>query len=257
MGGSVRATPIRAMKVVRSRRPRSRVSTFIDQDISCRNCGQSWVRPVATFLDAPADLERARAQLQSDTFQRFSCPGCGQRVIAARPLRWCDRQNRLWVAMLPDAAETQWPRWERDVRTMARWDIALDGTDPADLSDWTIRLVFGLVALREKLISHQESLDDATLEMLKLELLDAHPGLERSARSRLRLVDAGDTLLSFAARDDQGRWQGAAATRQRLKVIHDTPELWLTARSSLLAGPYVDLGRMLVELPPGGGRDLR
>lgn len=233
------------------------MSTFIDQDITCRSCGQSWVQPVATFLDDPADLDRARGQLQADAFQRFACPGCGQRVIAARPLRWCDRRSRLWVAMLPDAAESQWPRWERDVRTMASWDIAQDGTDPSDLSGWTLRLVFGLVALREKLLAHQESMDDAALELLKLELLDAHPDLARKASHRLRLVDAGDNLLSFAARDDKGRWQGAAATRRRLAAIHADPELWATARASLVEGPYVDLGRMLIELPAGGGRDLR
>lgn len=233
------------------------MSTFLDQDIACRACGQSWVRPVATFLDQPADLDRARAELQGDTFQRFSCPGCGQRVVAARPLRWCDRESRLWVAMLPEAAESGWPRWERDVHTMATWDISLDGTDTSDLSDWTLRVVFGLVALREKLICHQQSIDDALLELLKLELLDAHPSLERLAHHRLRLVDVGENLLSFAARDDAGRWQGAAATRSRLASIAERPELWVTARATLLEGPYVDLGRMLVELPPGGGRDLR
>jgi hypothetical protein len=233
------------------------VSTFLDQDITCRSCGQSWVRPVATFLDAPPDLDRARAELQQDRFQRFACPGCGQRAIAARPLRWCDRQARLWVAMLPDAAERQWPRWERDVRTMAAWDIAQDGTDTTDLSGWTLRLVFGLLALREKLIAHQEDLDDASLEVMKLELLDAHPDLERKASHRLRLADAGENLLSFAARDDRGRWQGAAATRARLAAIHADPGLQAEARAAVVAGPYVDLGRMLVELPDGSGRDLR
>lgn len=233
------------------------MSTFLDQDITCRSCGQSWVRPVATFLDEPADLDRARLALQRDRFQRFACPGCDQRVIAARPLRWCDRRARLWVAMLPDAAETQWPRWERDVRTMAAWDIAQDGSDSSDLSGWSLRLVFGLLALREKLIAHQEDLDDASLELLKLELLDAHPDLARKATHRLRLADAGETLLSFAARDDKGRWQGAVATRGRLAAIHRDPELWATARATLVEGPYVDLGRMLVPLPDGGGRDLR
>jgi hypothetical protein len=156
--------------------------------------------------------------------------------------------------MLPDAAERQWPRWERDVQTMAAWDIAQDGSDTTDLSGWTLRLVFGLLALREKLIAHQENLDDASLEVMKLELLDAHPDLVRKATHRLRLADAGENLLSFAARDDKGRWQGAAATRARLAAIHTDPGPWATTRATVLEGPYVDLGRMLVELPAGGER---
>lgn len=232
------------------------MSSFLDQDITCRSCGQRWVRPVATFLDHPDDLETALAELKTDRFQRFSCPRCGQRVLAARPLRWCDRATRLWIAMLPDAAESQWPRWERDVCTMAGWDIAQDGTDTSDLSDWTLRLVFGLRALREKLIIHQEGFDDASLELLKLELLDAHPVLGRKASHRLRLADAGDDLLRFAARDDRGCWQGAAATRSRLAMLQSNPGPWATARAAMAEGPYVDLGRMLVPLPAGGGRDL-
>lgn len=233
------------------------MSTFLDQDITCRSCGQSWVRPVATFLDAAADLDRARTELQHNRFQRFACPGCSQRAIAARPLRWCDREARLWVAMLPDTAERQWPRWERDVRTMAAWDIAQDGTDASDLSGWTLRLVFGLQALREKLIAHREGLDDASLELLKLELLEAHPGLARKPTHRLRLADARENLLSFAAQDDKGRWQGAAATRSRLAAIHEDPALHATERAAIAAGPYVDLGRMLIDLSGDGGLALR
>ncbi len=229
------------------------MSTFLDQEIACRACGQRWARPVATFLDEPDHLAAALEALREDRFQRFACPGCGQRVIAARPLRWCDRRARTWIAMLPEAAEPQWPRWERDVHTMARWDIEQEG----DATDgWTLRLVFGLLSLREKLLIAEAGLDDAVVELLKLELMDAHPDLERAADQRLRLVEAGDRLLSFAGRDGKGRWQGAAATRQRYEAIRGDSELWATARADLVRGPYVDLGRMLVELPAGGGRDL-
>lgn len=230
------------------------MSTFLDQEIACRACGTRWTRQVATFLDDPADLDAALTELRDDRFQRFACPACGQRVIAARPLRWCDRRSRLWVAMLPDPAEAQWPRWERDVHTMAQWDIEQDGST---MDGWTLRLVFGLLALREKLLVHSAQLDDGVVELLKLELTDAHPDLERDADQRLRLVEAGDRLLSFAARDRRGRWQGAAATRQRYDAVRNDAELWATARADLVQGPYVDLGRMLVPLPPGGGRDLR
>ena len=227
------------------------MSTFLDQDITCRSCGQHWTRPVATFLDEPEHLDKARSDLRSDRFQQFACPNCSQRVIAAWPLRWCDRRTRLWVAMLPDAAEVEWPRWEREVATMARWDIARDEAGGDDPAVWTLRLVFGLLALREKVLSHEAGLDDATLELLKLELLEAHPDLERVAAQRLRLVDVAATLLSFAARDRDGRWQGAASTRARYDAIRRDPDVWAEDRGWLVEGPYVDLGRQLID-PIGG-----
>jgi predicted secreted protein len=225
------------------------VSTFLDQDITCRDCGQHWTRPVATLLDEPDDLDKARSDLRSDRFQQFACPGCGQRVIAARPLRWCDGRTRLWVAMLPDAAETEWRRWERQVATMAQWDIA-QNSGTQDTSDdpgaWTLRLVFGLVALREKVLAHEAGLDDGILELLKQELLDAHPDLEAVAGQRLRLVDVAATLFSFAGRDAAGRWQGAASTRARYDALRRDPDVWGTERAALVEGPYVDLGRRLL-----------
>ena len=233
------------------------MSTFLDQTISCGACGQLWTRRVATFIDDSADLTSARESLLHGTFQRFECPACGRHKHVVRPLRWCDRDARLWIALLPDEAETQWPRWERDVPTMAQWDISRGEYGSSDGDRWRLRLVFGLPALTEKLLCAQLGVDDAVLEMLKLNLLDAHPALQREANQRLRLTGAKSGLLQFAGRDARQRWQGVTAPIERLEAVSRSPSLRTLIEDNIAAGPYVDLGRLLVPLPEGGGRDLR
>ena len=97
-----------------------------------------------------------------------------------------------------------------------------------------VRLVFGLVALREKLLAWDAGLDDVDLELLKLAAMRAvGEPLARAATLRLVACTADAAVLL----DD-------AATRWDVPRDALPPGAFVELRAALGAGCYVDLARL-------------
>src|SRR5206468_19949 len=60
-----------------------------------------------------------------------------------------------------------------------------------------VRTVFGLDALREKIVAFEHGVDDAQLETLKLRLMTARDDLPRTMSSRPRLMAVTGDVLHF------------------------------------------------------------
>lgn len=240
------------------------MSQYQQRSLTCPHCQHVTVREVAVSLDA----ERAQAERQQildGTFQRFSCPECGQMARADGPLVWLDFDGKKWVGVLPEPMERQWWKYEREPAQAFQRNM-LENAPPI-VQSWApgfiIRAVFGLEALREKLVAWEAGIDDQLLEAYKLALLRSMGPFELgpAARPRLRAVrreaaadDGGakQVLEMWVPRQEEGkelRIAKMAIDRAEVDRAEAHRQEWEPVIRALAEGPYVDLGRLFIPQP--------
>jgi hypothetical protein len=113
-----------------------------------------------------------------------------------------------------------------------------------------IRTVFGLLALREKLICFEAGLDDVVLELLKFRLMLAPDGFALIGNAHPRLIDLNQDRLVFAAPIDQTeptpQYELVSCPQQAYDDIASDHEFRASLEASLNGSPYVDCGKLLL-----------
>jgi CpXC protein len=239
------------------------MSQYQERSLTCPGCQHVTVRSVAVSLDAERAKEE-RLQILDGTFQRFACPQCGQVARADGPLVWLDFDAKKWVGVLPEPMERQWWRYEREPQQAFQRNMVENA--PGIVREWApgfvIRAVFGLEALREKLVAWEAGLDDMLLEAYKLALLRSMGPFElgAAARPRLRAVRSGegrgdgegDVLEFWVPRPEEGqplRLAKVGIARAELDRAAANRAEWAPVIAALSEGPYVDLGRLFIPRP--------
>lgn len=180
------------------------MSVYRLRTLGCGNCGQ--VRSVKEVDSAnPLRHPPFLTALMERTFNRFDCPECGHVDVVERPMLWTDVIHQLVAWMLPSSERLLWSAAELRVRDGLSGPVLDEG--PAFVRAWgsraSIRLVFGLEELREKVVAHRGGVDDRVVEILKLPHVDpdlaSGPVLEKVDGSGLHLatppaMDGADPL---------------------------------------------------------------
>jgi len=103
----------------------------------------------------------------------------------------------------------------------------------------TLRTVFGVAALREKLVAWESGIDDAVVAALSLQILrDGMRSLRPEVRPRL--VQVAPQALVFQGSEGE-HWE---LPRERYDEALVSP-YWVDVVDALSAGTYVDPGRVL------------
>ena len=154
--------------------------------IECPACGV--VQEIAfPRVVNPERTSALCAQIRAGTFGHCRCACCHASFRAERPLWYLDVPHHRVIRCFPAASEGQW-RWLESEPTRI-WRRVVDiapstlGIDPAR---GFVRVVFGIPALREKLICLEHSIDDRVLDAYKLELcpgVGADPAGSRGQRA--------------------------------------------------------------------------
>jgi hypothetical protein len=228
------------------------VSVYENRVLTCPQCKHETTQSVAVSLNG-ARAAVQRQQILDGTFQRFTCEQCGGRFLADGPLIYIDFDNKLWIAVFPTAWETRW--WEREDEPRAVFERYMIEHCPPLVREWapgfTIRAVFGIERLREKLVADAAGIDDRVLEAYKLDLLRGmgEYQLAAAARPRLREVDA-TTAVFHVPRPELGMADRQAIVRVPRAEIDRVAALgeedWADTIAALSEGPYVDLGRIVI-----------
>lgn len=217
------------------------MSLLIERAVDCPGCGRRALHRVARSVNAGRSPELAQ-EIRTDQFQRFACPDCNFPYLVEDPLVYIDFARKLWMGHFPRAWEGQWRRHEGHVRDGFRhalWDHAPKLA--RDLgAGFRVRAVFGLAALRDKILCLDAGLDDRTLEALKLDLLRGSRKSPLGGRLTLLRVDEAELVLQAAAPA-----QGALLHVRRARLDRlASGRGWKGALRELGAGPYVDLRRL-------------
>jgi ribosomal protein S27AE len=146
------------------------VSTFVAVEARCPRCGHTFSAEAATGLHV-SRMPEIRARILAGTFHRFDCPACDQSVVLHdRTFVYTDFDRWHWITCYPRGGL----RYRSALHAQAEeaFDQVLRREGPAFVrEEWAPRfvrrVVYGLAALREKLLVLEAGLDDRALERFK------------------------------------------------------------------------------------------
>jgi hypothetical protein len=188
------------------------MSTFVPSTIACR-CGEHYVVEVANGLHISARPD-IRQQILAGTFHRFACPACGALTQIDTLLSYTDFPARHWFTIAPSTGLA----WRNRYLEIARqgFEATMQRNAPDLVIGWgtemTRRLIFGLAALREKLVLFDAKLVDRVIELLKIQLIrDLHDTF--SANDYFHVVAVTETELTFEKTHPDGIIRSAPVPR--------------------------------------------
>jgi hypothetical protein len=170
------------------------MSTWYPYRLNCPACGTEGEVQLLKGIHV-SRLAAVRRDLHEGRFQVHVCPSCAHRVQLEVPSVYTDFPNGQYIAVeLPFPADVAGPR----ARHRQVFDACfLFGPDvAADLGARVRhRLVFGVAALREKVLAWGAGLDDRIVEALKADVLAADGLGHRDQMLRLVSVLPGNHLV--------------------------------------------------------------
>jgi hypothetical protein len=146
------------------------MSTYRLRTVRC-HCGNAFEAELFDGLHVSRRPD-VRERILDGTFHRFTCPACGGTVVVEQRLAYSDMPRRHWFTVFPRIDL----RHRDELVAFARRSFQDTMIDRAPelvrgwASEMTVRAIFGLASLREKLTVFDAGLDDALIECLKLQL---------------------------------------------------------------------------------------
>jgi len=199
------------------------MSTYVPSTIECR-CGTRYPAEVANGLHISLRPD-VRQQIMDGTFHRFFCPSCGMTTQVETVIAFSDFPRRQWFLIAPDADLPRRAYYIGVAEESFRKTMVENA--PPMVVEWgkemTRRVMFGLAALREKLVISDAGLDDRVVELLKIQLCrDVFRDFE-PVYFHLAEVTADELVFERAHRDDVIR--KAPVPRAMYDDLAGAPEL--------------------------------
>lgn len=222
------------------------MSVFRPQSIVCTGCGTANVETVAMSLHG-SRVPRIVESIVAGTFQCFTCAGCGLEYRADGPLIYVDFDRKRWIGEFPRTMERGWANLEQqpmDVFRQSLIDLA-PAFLRAEADGFTVRAVFGLDALAEKIRLLDAGIDDRAVEVAKLAILQ-QTGAVMSPGRRPRVVEASAESVSLVLWSADGE-QFCVSVPAGEIVSLAAEDGWRSLLREMQVGPYVDLGRIMMD----------
>lgn len=167
------------------------MAVFHPRTVQCV-CGN----PLTVLLADSINVRRSpqiREKILRGELHRAACASCGRQMTVEKPFYYTDLDRNVVFKVCPRGERHSWQQTSRELDRASSYipDVV------ANKKDRTLRVIFGMDELREKLIAQDAELDDRVLELLKVLLIYEHPVLLRRARLRLVLDQVTETDLEF------------------------------------------------------------
>lgn len=171
------------------------MSTWEPHALTCPSCGHGAEVALLKGMHITR-LPEVKAAIRDGTFQVFQCGGCGTPMHVEKATIYTDFEAGHYVGV-EVAGGTDWAEAKERHRKVYDDAFLIGPPAAAELALSTRhRVVFGLRALREKVLAWDAGLDDAMVEVAKLRLMERDR--IRYTEQELRLVAVlppGDHLL--------------------------------------------------------------
>jgi hypothetical protein len=168
-------------------------------------------------------------------------------------LSYMDMRRGQFLAVWPSEAVEEFEAYEE--RSKSRYEQAYGADAPPEAQDigrlLTPRVVFGWIALNEKLIAQQGGVDDVLLELAKLAIIrtDADgPGLGTGIELRLIGVEEAKLVLGWFPRGSEELSDVLAVSKDLLQEIDSQPDQWKDLRDELASSYFVDYRRFFIAV---------
>ncbi|MFT5432449.1 MAG: hypothetical protein ACI9OJ_003148 [Myxococcota bacterium] len=228
------------------------MSDFSVVDAPCPGCGETVAAGVALSLNATRH-PWAKAQILAGEFHQAECTACGLEFTVDHPFLYSDMDRMQLVQVYTLEQREDWPELERLTQELYHETI-LQG--PAEVQGlmplFHLRTSFGLAEFCEKLRLWEADLNDAVVELMKMELLLSQPVLQTCPTLELTVtkVSLDDRQLEVTCWDRQGefdtRWFGSSLDRYDELMDHedDLHERY----PNLFVAPYRSFRRLATEV---------
>jgi hypothetical protein len=215
--------------------------------MTCTVCGHVNVETVAMSLHGSRVPEIVES-IVAGTFQCYTCGGCGVEYRADGPVIYVDFERKRWIGEFPGTMERAWASVEQqpmDVFRQSLIDLA-PAFLRAEADGFTVRAVFGLAALAEKIRLLEAGLDDRAVEVAKLAII-LQTGAVMAPDRRPRVVEASAESVRMVlwSPDPLEPFHVSVPTEDIVALA--TSDDWRSVLREMQVGPYVDLGRILLD----------
>ncbi len=228
------------------------MSIFRTVQVSCPCCDASAPFELVHSVNADRRPDLRNAILDR-SFQRKPCPSCGYEYRTEPELSYMDMRRGQFIAVWPSKGVEDFETYEQ--RSRSRFEQAYGAEAPPEAQDigrlLTLRIVFGWIALNEKLIAQAAGLDDVLLELAKLALIRTSangPGLGASTELRLIGVEEVKLVLGWFPRGGEELTDVVAVSKNLLQEIDSQPEQWKELRDELASSYFVDYRRFFIAV---------
>lgn len=229
------------------------MSIFVPLTVKCPTCEDEFDVDIVESVNADRrpDLREA---IVDGSFQVVSCSHCAVEFRLDPMFNYLDIGRGQWLSVLPADRMPDWIDSEDEanqVFALAYGDQAPGAANEIG-KDLSPRLVFGWPALREKLTAKDLEINDVTLELTKLAVIESTGGGPISQGAELRLLSQQDDNLVFGwiVANDDNLVEGLTVPHALFQSIVDKLEDWNEIEKQLQSGPFVDIQKLFF----GAGR---
>jgi hypothetical protein len=228
------------------------MSIFRTVQVACPSCEAdvSFDLVHSVNADRRPDLRDA---ILNRSFQRQPCPSCGYDFRIEPEFSYMDMRRGQFIAVWPSQAADDFETYEQ--RSRSRFEQAYGSQAPPEAQDigrlLTPRVVFGWIALNEKLVAQQAGIDDVLLELAKLALIRTGtdgPGLGTGTELRLIGVEEQKLVLGWFQRGKEDLLEVVAVSKDLLQEIESQPDQWKELRDELANSCFVDYRRFFIAV---------
>lgn len=151
---------------------------------------------VAELMDCVnvARTPQVRQKILNGKFHRIAAADGSGFITVEKPFFYADFSRNHFILVKPRGERHTWKESSKQLERM----VSKVPSAFTNGNQRTIRVVFGMGELREKLVAEDNSLDDRMLELLKVLVIYDHPFLIKRPRLRIFLERITDTSYDFA-----------------------------------------------------------
>ncbi|MEO8707340.1 MAG: CpXC domain-containing protein [Kofleriaceae bacterium] len=194
------------------------MSTWTTRSLACPRCGVLASVRIAAGVHV-ARAPEVREQILAGQLHRFTCSGCDESTQVEAAFVYTDFPRHHWISVATPDELASWRDHEARLAGEVARAFELGSPLAHPLADGLrVRLVFGSVELREKLVVWGAGIDDALVECVKVRAFASDPELAAPGSRLLVETVAADGLVLA--------WFAGAADRTPARRV-EVPGAWL------------------------------
>ena len=225
------------------------MSIFTTVEMTCPECGEVSKASWASSVNAERHPD-LREQILDGSFQAETCPSCQANLRLPSHVAYLDINRNHWMLVEDISELAQWT--EHEAKTNALFDNAYGPKAPKPAQELgkgvQPRLVFGWQALREKLVCTELSLDDVSVELMKLAILRNVQDAQLGNNIALRLISGDEENLKFNITENHS--EKIVSTTEVPRAVYDEivseEAAWKPLREQLAGETFVDVARLMI-----------
>src|SRR5437660_345608 len=151
------------------------MSWFETTPFDCPSCGKQFFGPTAETINV-SRMPGERDRILAGQFHRLTCSHCGAVLRVDRRFLYTDLDRKHFAHVFCTDEIGDWPALEQEAGKVFWQGFEKSPPGVREMAlGFRVRAVFGVEALAEKLRIWDAGLDDALVELLKLELVTSMP----------------------------------------------------------------------------------